>query len=66
MKMQIGDVAKDYETAAEMAYQRTHNATAAHSHDVIIAYVIKSTQVFGKQPRTQIERFIDACPQPME
>jgi hypothetical protein len=66
MKMQIGDVSKEYEMAAEMAYQRKHNASAAHSHDVVYAYVTNSTQAFSKQPRTQIEQFIDACPQPTD
>jgi hypothetical protein len=66
MKMQIADVSKEYEMAAEMVYQRRHNASAAHAHEVVHAYVTKSTQVFGKQPRTQIEQFIDACPQPTD
>jgi hypothetical protein len=66
MKMQIGDVSKEYEMAAEMAYQRKHNASASHSHDVVYAYVTNGTQAFSKQPRTQIEQFIDACPQPTD
>jgi hypothetical protein len=66
MKMQIADVSKEYEMAAGMAYQRRYNASAAHAHDVVNAYVTKSTQVFGRKPRTQIEQFIDACPQPTD
>jgi hypothetical protein len=64
MKMQMMDVAKDYETAAEAAFQRTRNVPASRSHDAIFAYVTKRTEAFAKQSRTQIEHFMDSCPQP--
>jgi len=64
MKMQMTDVSKDYETAAEAAFQRTHNASASRSHDAVFAYVTKSTETFAKRSRAPIERFMDSCPQP--
>lgn len=64
MKMQMSDVAKDYETAAEAAFQRTRNVSAPRSHDAVFAYVTKRTEAFAKQSRTQIEHFMDSCPQP--
>jgi hypothetical protein len=64
MKMQMSDAAKDYETAAEAAFQRTRNVSASRSHDAVFAYVTKRTQAFAKQSRTQIEHFMDSCPQP--
>jgi hypothetical protein len=65
MKMQMSDVSKDYEAAAEAAFQRTRNVSASRSHDAVFAYVTKRTEAFAKQSRTQIEHFMDSCPQPL-
>jgi hypothetical protein len=64
MKMMIADTAQDYQTAAEVAYQRTANASAERSRKVVGDFVARRTLEFSKQVREAVERFIDACPQP--
>jgi len=64
MKMMIADTAQDYQTAAEIAYQRTVKTPAERGRKVVGDYVAQQTLEFSKRPRESIERFIDACPQP--
>ena len=64
MRMMIADTAQDYQTAAEVAYRRTANASAERSRKVVGDFVARRTLEFSKQVREAIERFIDACPQP--
>ena len=66
MKRMQADAADDYEAAAVMAYPRTLKATAERGLEIVEAYVAVHTQQFSQQPRTRIEHFIDACPQPSD
>lgn len=63
IKQMIADQSKDYAAAAELAYQRMPHASAADAHRVVGAYVTQQTPAFSKQPRAQVEHFIESCPQ---
>jgi hypothetical protein len=58
MTAQISETGDDYAKAALKAYPAAGKAKAA-----VEARVSRRMAAFARQPRTDVERFIDACPQ---
>ncbi|HEY2358722.1 MAG TPA: hypothetical protein VGH86_14815 [Phenylobacterium sp.] len=63
MTTMVSEVADDYAKAAALAYRKRTKAPAAREGDVVQARIGQRTSEFRRQPRTDVEHFIDACPQ---
>ena len=60
MTAQISETAGDYAKAALKAYPKS----ARRAADMAVqSRIVRQTAKFARQPRTQVEHVIDACPQ---
>ncbi len=63
MTTMISDQAKDYETAAISQLGRETKASHDTAHAAVEAEVADRVQRFARKSRSDIDSFIDACPQ---
>jgi hypothetical protein len=64
MTATVSETADDYAKAATERYRQQAKATEGGASAAVCGRVEGRAAAFGRQPRTEVEHFIDGCPQP--
>lgn len=64
MTAMVSETADDYERAARARYVEANRTTADQAQRDVAARVAAKMRAFTGKPREEVEKFIDACPQP--
>jgi hypothetical protein len=63
MKAMIADESNTFLKAATGRFRQEAKVSEARSDETVRTYVASRAADFGRQPRSAVEQFIEACPQ---